>query len=89
MIGTVLQLFCDEEANDEVARREAGTHGMECFHIGDEFDAKFCGYRPERFALDKVHADIPAFGAVEREILAMDDLKAARNEEVAVIIHSP
>jgi len=83
VIGAVLGHSCDEEATDEIAGRKAGTHGTERFQIGHESRAKFRGQGPERLALDDVHADVPAFRAILREILAMHHLQAARNEEVA------
>jgi hypothetical protein len=43
MIGTLFRHFCDEKAIDEIAGREGGTHGTECFQVSDEFGAKFCG----------------------------------------------
>jgi len=43
VIGTVFWHFCDEEAIDEIAGREAGTHGVECFQVGDESGAKLYG----------------------------------------------
>jgi hypothetical protein len=35
--------FCDEEAIDEIAGREAGTHCMKGFQVDDKFGTKFCG----------------------------------------------
>jgi hypothetical protein len=87
MIAMVFGHFCDEEAIDEIAGRKAGTHGTERLQVGDEFGAKFYGQGPERFVLDDVQGEVPAFRAIEREILAVDDVQATRNEEVAVIIH--
>jgi hypothetical protein len=80
--------FCHEEAIDEIAGREAGTHGTECFQVGDEFGAMFRGQGPELFVFDDVQAEVPGFRAIEREVLAMDDVQATRNQKVAIVIHS-
>jgi hypothetical protein len=42
MMGTIFRHHCDEEAVDEIPGREARPHGVECFQVGDEFDAMFC-----------------------------------------------
>lgn len=88
MIDEASRQLSNKETVDEIAGREAGPHRTKRFEVCHESGAKLCGEGPERFVFDDVQSEVPAFRTIEREFLAMYNVQATRNKEVAVLIHS-
>jgi hypothetical protein len=65
----------DEEAVNEIAGGETGSHGPEGPEMIDKRRAHFCGEPPKRFPFDDVQAKIPGLGAIFVQDLALHDLQ--------------
>jgi hypothetical protein len=71
--------FCDKKPVHKIAGGISGAHCLKSLEIGEEVGAEFCRQRPERFVLDDLESNIPAFCTVLCQYLTILDLKAAGN----------
>src|SRR5215471_15681803 len=81
------RLAGDEEAVDKFAGTVPGAYGAERPQVGHEVSSQFCGKGPKVFIPDNVQTEIPGFLALPRQILPVDDFKAAANQMRFVIVH--
>src|SRR5260370_680589 len=82
-----LNSFGDDESVDEVSGCESRSHGAESPQKIQKRRPVFRRDLPQRFILENVQAEVPAFGTVLVQNFAVYDLKTIRPQQSRIIFH--
>jgi len=87
LLCTFGRLPGSEEPIYKIARGVTRAHGLECFQISHKIFSHFCSKGPKGFVSDHVQSEIPAFRALTRQILSVDDFETTSNEMGFIVVH--